>query len=219
MSTIVEITVPAADFELGRSLQPIGEGARFELERMIPTGDRIIPYFWAHDADTDALIASLNNEENILEASLLDEFDRQALFRITWPADVNGLVQTLNNHAATILEAVGTGERWEFQLRFPDDADISVFRADCDQAGVRIELQRLYHPAEPQTDQSALTPTQRETLLIALEEGYFAIPRQITTEELAEQLDISDQALNERLRRGHTNILTSLLVAEAGVDD
>lgn len=218
MSTIVEITVPAADFELGRSLQPISQGARFELERMIPTGDRIIPYFWAHDADADALISSLNDDENILEASLLDEFNNQALFRITWPADVNGLVQTLNDHAATILEAVGTGERWEFQLRFPDDADISAFHADCNQADVRFELQRLYHPAEPETDQSALTPTQRETLLTALEEGYFAIPRQITTEELAEQLDISDQALNERLRRGHTNILTSLLVADLGDD-
>lgn len=219
MSTIVEITVPAADFELGRSLQPTGEGARFELERMVPTSDRIIPYFWAHDADTDSLTASLNDDESILEASLLDEFDGQALFRIVWPADINGLVQTLTNHEATILEAVGTGERWEFQLRFPDEADISAFRADCDQAGVKLDLQRLYHPAEPETDQSALTPTQRETLLSALEEGYFDIPRRITTEELAEQLDISDQALNERLRRGHMNILTSLLIAGAEVDN
>lgn len=219
MSVIVDITVPAEDFALGRSLQPTEEGARCELERMVPTTDQIVPYFWVYDTDAEALEATLSADESVLEVKLLDQHDDQALFRIAWPADVNGLVQTLNQHEAVILEAVGTTKRWEFQLRFPDSVDTSAFRADCKQAGVRLDLQRLYHPDDPQTDRSALTPTQRETLLSALEAGYFSIPRRITTEELADQMGISDQALNERLRRGHANVLTSLLVAEAGADD
>jgi predicted DNA binding protein len=215
MTVIMDVTVPAEDFELGRSLQPTEAGARCELERMIPTTDRIVPYFWVYDTDAKTLEATLSADENVLEATLLDEYDDQALFRIAWPTDVDELVQILNHHEAAILEAIGTSHRWNFQLRFPDTADISAFRADCEQASVRLNLKRLYHPSEPENDASGLTPLQRETLLSALEAGYFDIPRRITTEELAETLGISDQALNERLRRGHSTILTSLLVAEA----
>lgn len=124
-------------------------------------------------------------------------------------------MQTLDKYEATVLEAVGTTERWEFQFRFPDEADISAFNADCERAGITLDLQRLYHPDEPELETSGLTPAQRETLLAALEGGFFDIPRRITTEELAEEFGISDQAVNERLRRGHTTILTSLLLRDA----
>lgn len=218
MSVIVELTVPAADFALGRSLQSTSDRARFELERMVPSTDRIIPYFWVHDADFEALRASLPSEEDIHDVILLDTFDSQALFRIDWPADINGLIQTINDHDATILEAVGTNERWEFQFRFPDSANIAAFRADCQQKGVGLDLKRLYHPDEPDVEAPGLTPAQRETLLTALEEGYFAIPRQITAEELAEKMDLSDQAVSERLRRAQTTVFTSLLIETEDVE-
>ncbi len=206
--------VPASDFGLGRSLQAAGEDAHFELERMVPTTDRIIPFFWTHDADATALEATLAEDETIYDIKLLDEFDGQALFRIDWPADSNGFVQTITEYGATVLEAVGTTERWEFQLRFPDEVDIGAFSADCERAGVTLDLKRLYHPDEPELDTSGLTPTQRETLTTALEAGYFAIPRRITAEELADELGVSDQAVSERLRRGQTTVFTSLLVSD-----
>ncbi|WP_049997351.1 helix-turn-helix domain-containing protein [Halococcus sediminicola] len=214
MSVVVEVVVPASDFGLGRSLQSAGDGVRFELERMVPTTDRIIPFFWAHNADAGALETMLLEDETIHDVTLLDELDDQALFRVDWPADINGLVQTSNEYGATVLEAVGTTERWEFQFRFPDEADIAAFSADCEQAGVTLDLKRLYHPDKPELDTSGLTPTQRETLLTALEEGYFAIPRDITTEELAGRFGISDQATSERLRRAQTTVFTTLLIGD-----
>lgn len=220
MSVIVEITVPAADFELGRSLQTTDNGARFELERMIPTTDRVIPYFWAKDTDFTALTASLSDDENVLGLTLLDDFDDRALFRIEWPSDINGLVGSIKAHGATIIDAAGTNERWEFQLRFPDSADISGFHADCKRRGIHLNLRRLYRPEQSDLETSGLTPTQRETLLTALEEGYFSIPRRITGEELAEKLGVSDQAVSERLRRAQTTVFTSLLLAnDTNADD
>lgn len=212
MSVIVEVIIPAADFALGRSLQPANDGTRFELERMIPTTDRIVPYFWVYDADVAALETTLANHDDVLEVALLDEYDGQALFRIEWPTEIDGLVGTLNDHDAAILEAAGTSDRWEFQFRFPDSADIAAFRTDCNQADVSLDLQQLYNPTEPGVEASGLTPAQRDTLLTALEEGYFAIPRRITAEELADKLDISDQAVSERLRRAQTTVFSSLLL-------
>jgi predicted DNA binding protein len=45
----------------------------------------------------------------------------------------------------------------------------------------------------------------------AVEEGYYSIPRGISTKELAEEFDISDQALTERLRRAIITLVTNTL--------
>jgi predicted DNA binding protein len=64
-----------------------------------------------------------------------------------------------------------------------------------------------------------LTDRQYDTLLWALEQGYFNIPREVSAEELATQFDISDQAVTERIRRGITNVLTHILVMPDGTTD
>ena len=164
--------------------------------------------------------ASLSDDENVLGLTLLDDFDDRALFRIEWPSDINGLVGSIKAHGATILDAAGTNERWDFQLRFPNSADISDFHADCNREGIHLDLRRLYRPDQSDLETSGLTPTQRETLLTALEEGYFSIPRRITGEELAARLGVSDQAVSERLRRAQTTVFTSLLLAnDTNADD
>lgn len=214
MSVIVEITIPTADFPLGRALAPAGEDARFELGRMIPTSDRIVPFLFVENADIHALEARLADDDTIGTVALVDDFDGQALFRLEWPTGTDGFIHAVNAHEAAILEGIGTNERWEFQLRFPDSADIGGFSADCENAGIDIGLRRLYQPNEPPVESSGLTPTQRETLLTALETGYFAIPRRITGEELAAELGVSDQAVSERLRRAQTAVFTALLLGE-----
>jgi predicted DNA binding protein len=210
----MEVTIPTADFPLGNALAPADEDARFELGQMIPTTDRIIPFLFVENADTDALEAHLAANDDIGEATLVDDFDGQALFRLEWPTGTDGFVDAINDHEAAILEAIGTNERWEFQLRFPDSADIGAFSADCEQAGIDLDLRRLYQPNDPPVESSRLTPAQRETLLTALETGYFAIPRRITGEELAAELGISDQAVSERLRRAQTAVFSALLLGD-----
>nr|WP_084383819.1 helix-turn-helix domain-containing protein [Halalkalicoccus paucihalophilus] len=54
-----------------------------------------------------------------------------------------------------------------------------------------------------------LTPIQRETLLLAIERGYYEIPRQCTTLKLAEELGVSDQAITERLRRAIVTLVSN----------
>ncbi|PSP50724.1 hypothetical protein BRC67_09015 [Halobacteriales archaeon QH_3_68_24] len=56
-----------------------------------------------------------------------------------------------------------------------------------------------------------LTDTQFATLETALESGYYRVPREQTIEELATELDVSHQALSERLRRGHRTLVETVL--------
>jgi predicted DNA binding protein len=216
VSIIVEVTIPTTDFPLGHALQPADEDTRFELGRMIPTSDRIIPFLFVENTDTEALEARLADDDTISDVALVDDFGGQALFRLEWPTGTDGFVHAINDHEAAILEGIGTSERWEFQLRFPESADIGAFSADCESTGIDLDLKRLYQPDEPPVESAGLTPTQRETLLTALETGYFAIPRRITGEELAAELGISDQAVSERLRRAQTAVFSALLLGDEG---
>jgi predicted DNA binding protein len=216
MSVIIEISVPAEDFALGRSLESI-DSSQFELERMIPTTEAVVPFFWAHDTDPEALETALEADEDVIGVDMIDKLDNRTLFRVEWVPDIDGLVQSIIKHEAAILEAIGTNDRWEFQLRFAESDDISSFQAALNESGVSFSLQRMYNPTDPETDTTGLTPAQREALVLALEHGYFAIPRETDLTELAEELGISDQAVNERMRRGTAKLLLSSLTA--GTDE
>jgi hypothetical protein len=64
---------------------------------------------------------------------------------------------------------------------------------------MRAEVRRLR--TVPDDRPELLTPVQRRTLVVAIEQGYFEIPRQSTLDDLAADLGVSKQAVSERLRR------------------
>lgn len=52
-----------------------------------------------------------------------------------------------------------------------------------------------------------LSECQREAMRRAYETGYYEVPREASLERDAEDLQVSHQALSERLRRGHRNLV------------
>jgi predicted DNA binding protein len=56
-----------------------------------------------------------------------------------------------------------------------------------------------------------LSRHQHDALVTAFEEDYYAVPRGVTLDGLADELGVSHQALSERLRRGHRNLVESTL--------
>lgn len=65
--------------------------------------------------------------------------------------------------------------------------------------------------AESARLRSSLTPTQRQLLDLAVERGYFDVPRQVTAAELGEELGVSASAVSDRLRRVESNVLPQLV--------
>ncbi|MGQ3413864.1 helix-turn-helix domain-containing protein [Natrinema sp. LN54] len=56
-----------------------------------------------------------------------------------------------------------------------------------------------------------LTPRQRETLLLAVESGYYELPRETSTETLADELGVSRRTAEDHLRRAERKLITSLV--------
>lgn len=65
------------------------------------------------------------------------------------------------------------------------------------------------------TVSQALTDEQRETLVLAYEEGYFTEPRETNLEELAEKLGVSSSAVAGRLKRGMNMLIKESLIVKS----
>lgn len=109
---------------------------------------------------------------------------------------------SLENINAVVLEARGTGIRWEISVRFDTYEDVSRFQQRCSDRGVSPSIKRVVSDSAITEPNATLSQSQRETIELALKRGYFDVPRGTTTVKLAEELGISDQAVSERIRRG-----------------
>lgn len=56
----------------------------------------------------------------------------------------------------------------------------------------------------------SLTPRQQETLVAALDVGYYQVPRQATHQEVAEELDRSDGTVGEHLRKIEQTVFAAI---------
>jgi predicted DNA binding protein len=178
---------------------------------MIPTGDALIPYFWIPEDDTDAVYEALRGSPLCDDVQVVDRLETETLFRVDWATDLNGVIGAINESEAVLLEARGHGDQWSFRMRFPDRQGLSTFYQRCLDQDVSLELTEVNDPfGSLNLDRFGLTNLQRETLLTALERGYFSVPREITLRELAEEIGISDTACSQRLRRGLTAVLSSI---------
>lgn len=211
MSVIAEIRIEG-DFVLSELLKGLPD-VPVQLERVIPAGDRTVPLIWVHTDDPEPVEEHLREHRLVETITQLDTFPDRALYRIEWAEEPDSVFEAVGSKRADLLDAVGVGEVWTFELRFPSHEDLSDFHSHCEAAGLPLTVERIYRPSDTgKNARYGLTDVQYDTLVKALDEGYFSIPRETVTEELATQLGISDQAVTERLRRGITNVLTHILV-------
>lgn len=217
MTVIVDFAIDAESFVLGRAVRKVG-GISVELVKMIPAGDSEIPYFWVRGEDQADFDDVLEAEPELQSFEVVDEFDSRSLYRAEWDPTVDTFVQAMADHDAILQEAHGDAEAWDFQILFPDSHELSEFHTHCREAGVDVSVERLYNPVEATVmDASDVTQEQRALIGRLYEEGYFEVPRQTTLAEVAEEMGISDQAVNERLRRGLQSLIgTSLRSSASG---
>ncbi|WP_254538064.1 helix-turn-helix domain-containing protein [Halomarina litorea] len=209
MSVAVELAVPGDSFELGEVLTAM-EGVSIEIERVVPVRERIIPYVWAlgDERDVEAAFVSLPSVESVRRIA---EIDQWGLYEVRWHYPINGLVASLAEADAAVVSFVSRNDEWYLDLRFPSREDVTAFYEQCQSNDIPVAISRISDSPGP-TAQSNLTDKQYDALLAAYESGYFDIPRRITLTDLAEDMDISTQALSQRLRRGNKALVEESLL-------
>lgn len=206
MSVVIEFTVPTSACALGRSLGN-DPGALLELDRIVPTDDSVMPFFWVWKRDPERFSEAARAEPAIDRIDVVDRVDGGTLFAAEWNSDAAGTLRGIAETDGTLLDAHATSGEWRFEVRFVDAAATSEFQDLCDERDVPLSLVRVTTSPEPPDHHYGLTPEQREALVVAYGMGFFEEPRRATLEDVASEIGISARAVAGRLRRGQTTLL------------
>ncbi|GAA0663181.1 helix-turn-helix domain-containing protein [Natronoarchaeum mannanilyticum] len=216
MSTIAEICIPTDEFVLRETLDAVPD-AEFEVMRVAAHGtDDVIPFLTAHAPDQDDLERALTDDGSVENVTRLADSDDEWLYQMEWVEDIRFILHVLTEEDGTILSAYGNGDGWHLRILFTDRESLSATFDFCDQQGLSLDIKRIYELEDAtRRGQYGLTAEQLDTLETAYERGFYDIPREEPMNALADELGISHQALSERLRRGHRNLIENTLVIGA----
>jgi predicted DNA binding protein len=211
MATIVKATIPAEQFALSETFQAVPE-VEFDAVRLATHGtDRVVPLLWATNADTDAVAAAITEDETTQGARVITSRNRSTLFRMDWTNQVRFLTHVLIEEHGAVISARGRSDGWTFRILFPERDAVSSTCEACD--AYDIDIERIASLADtPSIEGSQLTDGQFTTVKTAVDKGYYEVPRRTNLQELASDLDITHQALSERLRRGHRALIESTII-------
>jgi predicted DNA binding protein len=212
MSVILEFSIPSREFTLGQVLAG-SSTMHCELERIVPTGDMVMPFVWATGENHEAFAKNVRDHDLVKALVVLDTVGESGLYRIEWADEPTDLLEGIASNDAVVLQAFGN-ETWEFRLRFSDHDSLSTFHNYVIERDIPCHIERTYTLTETSKSgyRFGLSAEQREALVLALRHGYFATPSEVTLDELAEELDISRQALSDRIRRGNEQVLRRVLL-------
>lgn len=209
MPTIADVTLPGESFALGELLTE-NPDVFIEIERLVPLGDRTLPFFWVSGGSTEDVATALESQAIVDSVTHLTTVGDRSLYQVSWNASVDGVVEALVETDGSILEGHGISGRWELRLRFPDHERLRRFSERCREGGIDLELAAVYNP-DVQAPEEHLTTPQRQAIVAAYEDGYFEIPRRATLSDLSDRLGVSEQAVSQRLRRGTRSLVGNLL--------
>lgn len=212
MAVIIEFTLPSDSFPFGRATSGDPD-VRVQLERLVPLKQARIPFVWASGDDFEQFEARLGASDIVKSFEAVTHLGRNVLYYVDWYTDPETFLNGISDRNGTIMEAHGDST-WSFTVRFRDHADLTRFHQFYQDEDFPVHIDRVYAPDETTRNEYGfgLTPEQRDTLVLAVEEGYFSVPRDTKLEDLADQLGISRQAASERVRRGAETVLRKSLI-------
>lgn len=212
MAIEASFTIRQEDFPLGAVFEQL-TGVTIELDRVVPTGEAVVPYFWISADDTDKLTTDLSADLGINQVTVTDQVEKQMLVRIDWNLGHESVLTAIVNTEITLVSGIGTDEQWTFEVRASEQAELSEFQTYCRSNDIPIELTELHAISSLRSDREYdLTDGQRKALILAYSSGYFDSPRGATQDDIADELGVSRQAVSSRLQRGIRRLVTSTLI-------
>ncbi|MFC4990576.1 helix-turn-helix domain-containing protein [Saliphagus infecundisoli] len=205
MTTVAQLVVPTEDVMLSETFAALPE-LDVRVKTVAADGPhQTMPLVWITGASKRQIRNALSDDSSIKEfTSLLEHDASEWLYRLEYTADLEALFSAVFTNNGTILDAECSADAWTFHLLFSDRGLLSEAIPQLEDHGLQIEITRMIG-ADRNTDLGAMTLTEAQENAIreAYERGYYDVPRQLSLEELAAELDVSHQALSERLRRAN----------------
>ncbi|MFD1511834.1 helix-turn-helix domain-containing protein [Halomarina rubra] len=205
MSLIAAHRVQSPALAMADTLAASDVSVSLERARQTTAGQSRL-HFWANGVDLDGFERRLQSDGTVSGVVRLDDdgagdrlYSAQVETRAT-------LTAASEESDATWLTLQYDDDWWHTESRFPDQDALDSYRTWLTERDAAVHLDNVY--VEDDDDEGPnLTRRQRETVVLALEKGYFEVPRKATLADLAVEFDVSEQAISQRLRRAYSRLV------------
>jgi predicted DNA binding protein len=213
MGVTANLRVSSESTILGRLSKSI-PSTTVEVEPTIPVGEMVFPLVWIYTEEESTVQSAILDSDIAEVMDVVERHDDHVLYRLEW-LQTDEFVDCLTNTGAILLEASGNGKWWHFRIRFTKKSEFTNFQSACIDRDIDVSPRRIINGVSSEECLGHLTNEQREVIQLALEQGYFEVPRHCTLKTIADELDISDQAASARLRRGMKKLLSGKISTES----
>ncbi len=215
MSTIVTGSIPSDEFALHHTLSTV-PGLEVECERVVKSGEKaVMPLLWMRGASRETIDDALRADETVEAIECLSAFDEELFYSMEWHGHIRLLLHMLTSAEATVLDAYGWRDRWQLRILYPTRADLAETHEFAEEHGITFDIASVREMDGEPAGRFGLSERQYDALLEATRKGYFKVPREASLQDIAEGMDISHQALSERLRRGVDALVEDTLLVGA----
>lgn len=212
--TTAQLTLPAEEF----AFAPVFECDPDASVKLEPTAtdldDHALVNVMTTDCDRDRLASALRTDSGVTDINCIAARTDGWTYRLRWDGHARQFMQQLATENATLLTAQAQENRWSLHVLTPDRDTLSQIYDTIMDLGYTVECRRITSYDGGDSDRSSLTDKQQKTLATAYEAGYYHIPQDITADELADRLNISHQALSERLHRAYEQLVGDELMID-----
>ncbi|KYH23891.1 HTH DNA binding domain protein [Halalkalicoccus paucihalophilus] len=209
MASIIEFRIPVDQVALAHTVEGVSD-LHIEIDRFVGRStDSVLPFAWVDTNDIETFEQTLREDPTIKSFAKISEIGDDHLYRLHWAEDVKDVLNILLDEDAVLRSAaINTSSKaWEFQLMCTEHADLSKIYVNCEEKGLSLTIDAIYKLDSNEESQNELSEQQHTALSEANERGYYEIPRAISLSELADEFEVSHQALSVRLRRAHGHLV------------
>lgn len=214
----VQLVFPAREAALAETLERVPD-VRATVERSAAACQKQPSALWFSAPDHCELFEALAADPSVEGFRRLSTADDQWLVDVDFEHSVTLLWSVLLSEGCVLTDVTVCDGKWVFDCRFEDHEAFRTTRQSLEDRAFEFEVLRISHDAGSGPPGAALSEKQYSSLKRAWEMGYFEVPREATLEELAADMDLSHQALSERLRRGMELCIGSELALEPDSPD
>ncbi|ELY87750.1 bacterio-opsin activator HTH domain-containing protein [Natrialba hulunbeirensis JCM 10989] len=190
---------------------------RYEYE--VETAETMTYFVSVFTDEYDHLEATMEADPTVSDPACIATFENRAIYRVRVETDRHLVPERCAERGLFVFTITSGDGGWDARVHFPNRETLAAFREYCREQGMTFRVNQLYESSASDDGTYFLTEQQHEILSMAYYAGYYDIPRGVTQDDLAEQLDITDSAVSQRLRRAVGELIGATLDDERTPDE
>lgn len=175
-------------------------------------GSTVFPFLIEY-RDRDRLEEMLDADPTVQSYELVDWTDQTGIYYIEHTPETKLISSVVTDVNGFLVHTETKGNGWLVRLLLPDREALNTIWEYADENDISLDIIEIYGNTDTGGESSyGLTDEQRTALITAYENGYFGEPRDISLNEVANEIGLSSTAMSGRLRRGMRNLIAATII-------